>query len=110
MFPVRENGWEMRQPARGLDPLYLREMPVQCAKDAGFPQHGYVPELAEVAWGIRLGPWSELRACHVGVLAGVLRENAGADAAMAGDPQRGYPGPLHGSASRTTHRMPATPP
>ena len=33
----------------GLNPLYLREMPVQCAVDAGFPQHGYTPELAEVA-------------------------------------------------------------
>jgi hypothetical protein len=49
MFPVRENGWEMRQPARGLDPLYLQEMPLRCAEDAGFPQNGYVPELAEVA-------------------------------------------------------------
>jgi hypothetical protein len=49
MFPIRENGWEQRQPARGLDPLYLREMPLECAVDAGFPQHGYEPELAEVA-------------------------------------------------------------
>jgi hypothetical protein len=49
MFPVRENGWEQRQPARGLDPLYLREMPLECALDAGFPQHDYTPELAEVA-------------------------------------------------------------
>jgi hypothetical protein len=49
MFPARENGWELRQPARGLDPLHLREMPARCAVDAGFPLHGYEPELAEVA-------------------------------------------------------------
>ena len=50
MFPIRENGWEQRQPARGLDPLHLRQMPVRCAMDAGFPQHGYEPELdAELA-------------------------------------------------------------
>jgi hypothetical protein len=49
MFPDGENGWDKRQPARGLDPLYLREMPVQRALDAGFPQHGYTSELAEVA-------------------------------------------------------------
>jgi hypothetical protein len=50
MFPARENGWEQRQPARGLDPLHLRQMPVRCAMDAGFPQHGYAPELdAELA-------------------------------------------------------------
>jgi hypothetical protein len=53
MFPARENGWEQRQPARGLDPLHLRQMPVRCAQDAGLPQHGYTPalheELAEVA-------------------------------------------------------------
>ena len=26
MFPARENGWEQRQPARGLDPLHLRPL------------------------------------------------------------------------------------
>jgi len=35
--------------ARGLDPLYLREMPLESAVDTGFPQHAYTPELAEVA-------------------------------------------------------------
>lgn len=49
MFPNGENGWEKRQPARGLDPLYLREMPLKSAVSAGFPEHGYEPELAEVA-------------------------------------------------------------
>jgi hypothetical protein len=49
MFPARENGWEQRQPARGLDPLYLRQMPVKCAEEAGFPQAAYTERLAEVA-------------------------------------------------------------
>ncbi len=47
MFPVRENGWEQRKPARGLDPLYLQEMPVRCAAEASFPLNGYRPEPVE---------------------------------------------------------------
>jgi hypothetical protein len=39
VFPACENGWEMRRPARGLDPLYLREAPARLATDAGFPQN-----------------------------------------------------------------------
>ncbi len=38
MFPARENGWELRRPARGIDPLHLREMPARLAASAGFPQ------------------------------------------------------------------------
>jgi hypothetical protein len=45
MFPVRENGWEQRQPARGLDPLYLQEMPLRLAAEAGFPENGRAAEL-----------------------------------------------------------------
>jgi len=37
-----------------------------------------------VATAPRAQPWSELSACHDGVLAGVLRGDAGADAGMAG--------------------------
>lgn len=48
MFPIKENGWEERKPARGLDPLYLREVPVSSAANAGFPQGAYEPELVEV--------------------------------------------------------------
>jgi len=44
-FPARENGWEERQPARGLDPLHLREVPVDVAASTGIPQ----PEYAEMA-------------------------------------------------------------
>jgi len=44
-FPAVENGWEQRAPARGLDPLFLREVPVQNGCTAGIPQ----PELLKVA-------------------------------------------------------------
>ena len=37
MFPAEINGWEKRQPARGIDPIYLRQVPVQLAFDAGIP-------------------------------------------------------------------------
>ena len=35
-FPAREHGWSERHPARGLDPLYLREVPASMAADSGF--------------------------------------------------------------------------
>jgi hypothetical protein len=44
-FPASENGWEKRAPARGLDPLFLREVPLQNGFAAGVPQ----PELRKVA-------------------------------------------------------------
>lgn len=37
-FPAQENGWEYRVPARGLDPLYLREVPLHQGAVAGVPQ------------------------------------------------------------------------
>ena len=37
-FPATENGWEQRAPARGLDPLFLREVPLQKGLAAGLPQ------------------------------------------------------------------------
>jgi hypothetical protein len=37
-FPAKENGWEFRSPARGLDPLYLREVPLHQGFGAGVPQ------------------------------------------------------------------------
>src|SRR5450755_2919274 len=30
-FPARENGWQERHPAKGLDPLHLREVPIESA-------------------------------------------------------------------------------
>lgn len=49
MFPATENGWEERQPARGLDPLYLREVPLQLASHTGLLESEPAPEYAEVA-------------------------------------------------------------
>ncbi len=48
-FPARENGWEERQPARGLDPLYLRQVAPKLAQTAGFPQSDRELELSPVA-------------------------------------------------------------
>ena len=44
-FPARENGWEHRSAARGLDPLCLREVPLHQGSAAGVPQ----AEFSEVA-------------------------------------------------------------
>jgi hypothetical protein len=38
LFPNRENGWEHRQAARGLDPMHLRQVPHQCADATGMPE------------------------------------------------------------------------
>jgi hypothetical protein len=46
IFPAQENGWEERKPARGLDPLHLREVPVARAANTGLES---ALELAEVA-------------------------------------------------------------
>ncbi len=47
LFPARENGWLERQPARGLDPLHLREVPINAAANTGILQPE--PEFADVA-------------------------------------------------------------
>ena len=36
-FPKTENGWDQRHPARGLDPMHLREVPLHMAKNTGAP-------------------------------------------------------------------------
>ncbi len=48
-FPAREKGWEERYPARGLDPLYLREVPLSLAANTGLLDPEPAPELSEVA-------------------------------------------------------------
>jgi hypothetical protein len=35
MFPNQENGWEKRQPARGLDPMHVREALLRLASNTG---------------------------------------------------------------------------
>jgi len=37
-FPAIENGWALRTRARGLDPLYLREVPLNKGFGSGVPQ------------------------------------------------------------------------
>jgi len=37
MFPAEAGGWAKREPARGADPLYLREVPLHLGYDAGIP-------------------------------------------------------------------------
>jgi hypothetical protein len=38
MFPRKSNGWEERRAARGLDPVYLREVPLRLALETGFEE------------------------------------------------------------------------
>ena len=35
VFPARQNGWEERRAARGLDPLHLRQVPLRMAFGTG---------------------------------------------------------------------------
>ena len=44
-FPAIENGWDRRAPARGLDPLFLREVPLEKGFAAGLPR----PQLLQAA-------------------------------------------------------------
>jgi hypothetical protein len=37
MFPARREGWHDRRPAHGIDPLYLREVPLRLAFNTGLP-------------------------------------------------------------------------
>jgi hypothetical protein len=49
MFPAEAGGWTKRQAARGVDPMYLREVTVQQAFDAGIPGSPNVCGLSEAA-------------------------------------------------------------
>lgn len=37
MFPAADDGWTRREPARGIDPIQFREVPVQLAVNTGIP-------------------------------------------------------------------------
>jgi len=37
MFPAEIDGWERRQPARGIDPIDVREVPMSLATGTGMP-------------------------------------------------------------------------
>lgn len=49
VFPARENGWQARRPARGLDPMHLRQAPLQLAETTGIFEHEHECELAGAA-------------------------------------------------------------
>ncbi len=38
MFPTEPNGWVKRQPARGVDPIDVREVPLELAAETGLPE------------------------------------------------------------------------
>jgi hypothetical protein len=38
IFPAHAGGWEERRNAKGLDPLYLREVPLWLAEDTGLSE------------------------------------------------------------------------
>lgn len=38
VFPAQENGWEERRPARGIDPVHLREVPLHLAANTGISE------------------------------------------------------------------------
>jgi len=37
MFPAEVDGWQKGQPARGFDPLELREVPLRLGFNTGIP-------------------------------------------------------------------------
>ena len=49
VFPAQDNGWERRQPVRGLDPVHLREVPVNAAAYTGLPHPAVGFTFAKVA-------------------------------------------------------------
>lgn len=49
MFPATDEGWNKREPARGIDPVDIREVPIQLAFDAGIPGS---PTASEVPLGV----------------------------------------------------------
>lgn len=46
MFPIEPDGWQKRVPARGIDPIDIREVPVTLAREAGIPAEAHLPEAA----------------------------------------------------------------
>jgi hypothetical protein len=40
MFPAEVGGWQRRQPARGIDPIDMREVPLRMGLATGIPGVG----------------------------------------------------------------------
>ena len=51
VFPKTDGGWDLRMPARGLDPIHLREVPAAWAAKAGLalPVPAPSPKFKKVA-------------------------------------------------------------
>ena len=45
-FPAEADGWQRREPARGIDPIDIREVPIELAAAAGVPMAEEVLEAA----------------------------------------------------------------
>jgi hypothetical protein len=45
-FPAEADGWLRREPARGIDPIHIRQVPLQLAAVAGIPMDAPVLEAA----------------------------------------------------------------
>jgi hypothetical protein len=46
VFPARQSGWHNRRPAHGIDPLFLREVPLRLAFNTGLLESTDFPEVA----------------------------------------------------------------
>ena len=46
MFPAEAGGWAKRQPARGIDPIDIREVAIDLASETGIPVGGSYQEAA----------------------------------------------------------------
>ncbi len=53
MFPAEAGGWSKRQPARGIDPIHVREVPLRLAFNTGMP--GAPCAFSGVESNVRLG-------------------------------------------------------
>jgi hypothetical protein len=51
MFPAEAGGWAKRQPARGFDPIDVREVPLSLASETGILGTGdYLNEAADAVF------------------------------------------------------------
>jgi len=49
MFPAEVNGWDKRRPARGLDPVDIREVPLRLGFNTGIPDESSAAPLGVAA-------------------------------------------------------------
>jgi hypothetical protein len=49
MFPAERNGWAKRQPARGIDPIDIREVPVSLGINTGLPGAPYAGDASQAS-------------------------------------------------------------